>query len=275
MIRKLLLIGGDRRALHLEALLKADGFLVDTMGLHTGDEQTVDFAAADAVLLGYPFSVRNGCVPTMTGLTIHPEDVLAKLAPGTLVLAGRGMTDEMAENLPVKRYMEDEWLEERNAQISAEAAVCEAMQRMERALTDMKVLVTGYGLFGRALAKKLRVLGAEVWVAARREEQRQNALSDGMHAVSLERMHQVLPQIHLVLNTIPAQMMGERELCAIEKDSWILELASAPYGFDRKKAQELGLNCDLLPALPARYAPLSAALALKDAVLRLLEEVEA
>ena len=74
MFGKWLLIGGDRRALEMEKLLGQEGYPVDTLGLHEGDEQTADAANAQAVLFAYPFSVRDGCVPTMTGLTIHPED---------------------------------------------------------------------------------------------------------------------------------------------------------------------------------------------------------
>ena len=36
LIRNLLLVGGDRRALELEKLLEADGYIVDTIGLHDG-----------------------------------------------------------------------------------------------------------------------------------------------------------------------------------------------------------------------------------------------
>jgi len=160
----------------------------------------------------------------------------------------------------------------RNAELSAEAAVCEAMQRMDKAILDMRVLVTGYGLFGRALAKRLRAMGAEVWIAARRQEQRLLAASDGMQPVELTDLPSAASQADMLLNTIPAQVIDTVVLRSMRPGSWLLELASAPYGFDRKEAQTLGLNCDVLPALPARYAPLSAAMALKQAVVQLLAE---
>ena len=274
MIRNLLLTGGDRRTLEMEKLLVQDGFAVDTLGLHEGDERTVQFEKADAVLFAYPFSVRDGCVPSVSGLSIHPEDVIAKCNPDALVLAGRGLEPEDVHKRVFRSYMEDKELEERNAQISAEAAVCEAMQRTALALMDQTVLVTGYGRFARALAKRLRSLGAEVWIAARRAEQRLVAECDGMHAVSMEEMRDVLGRMHMVFNTVPAQVMGERELQALPRGAWILELASAPYGFDRKMVVQMGLNCEVLPSLPARYAPISAGMALKDAAVRLIREAD-
>lgn len=271
MFRNLLLVGGDQRALHLGNLLREDGYLVDGIGLHQGDERTARIEDADALLFPYPFSVRGDCVPCLSGLTLHPQDVLERARPGTVLLAGRGL--ETDGPFVVKRYRNCDLLEERNAEISAEAAVHEAMGRMDTALMDLTVLITGYGRFGRSLAQRLRALGAKTWVAARREESRLLAASDGMHVCAFADLPEVLPKVDMVLSTVPAQVLGEKELRTLHPGAWLLELASAPYGFDRDLAGALGLHAEVLPALPARYAPGSAALALRRAVIRLLLEV--
>lgn len=262
-MQRWLLVGGDRRAEHLEKLLKQDGYEVNTLGLHAGDEHSAEVGKADVLLFPYPFSVRNGCVPTLTGLTLHPEDVLAKQKTDAVLLTGRGLEG--------RSYMESTTLEMRNAEISAEAAVCEAMQRLDMALMDAKLAVVGYGRFGRALALRLHALGAQVHVAARREEQRQLALEDGMQALSIADLPKVLGEVDMVLNTVPAQVLSREALNALKPGTWLLELASAPYGFDRAMAIKIGLRCEVLPALPARYAPQSAALALRAAIRELLE----
>ena len=145
------------------------------------------------------------------------------------------------------------------------------MQRLDVALMDARLAVVGYGRFGRALAKRLHMLGAQVWIAARREEQRKLALQDGMQALSIADLTTVLGKMDMVLNTIPAQVLNEDALSAMQPGTWLLELASAPYGFDRALALKMGLRCEVLPALPARYAPKSAALALRAAIRELLE----
>ena len=101
------------------------------------------------------------------------------------------------------------------------------------------------------------------------------AENDGMRAVSINEMYRILPEVQMVFNTVPAQIIGDREMKALQPDCWLLELASAPYGFDRGAAEQLKLPYAVLPALPARYAPKSAALALKDAAVQLLREVQA
>ena len=272
------MVGGDRRSLMLEPLLREAGYEVHTLGLHADDEQHMDIEWAETLVFPYPFAVRNGLIPTFSGITLYAEDVLARAGEGVLILAGKGIepyalsAEMLHKRFRLLKYGNVQLLSEQNAEISAEAALCEAMQRMELALPDVKALVVGYGLFGRALARRLRMLGAEVWIAARRMEQRLLASDDGMHAVPIEEIEHLTPKIDLVLNTVPAQVITERALDNLKHGSWMLELASTPYGFDRETAAAMGIRCEVLPALPARYAPRSAALALKAATIRLLAE---
>lgn len=278
LLRKLLVAGGDGRMLRLARMLAGDGFAVSTLGLVSGDEKTAGVASAQALLFPYPFAVRDGRVPTLTGLTLHPEDVLDGARPGAALLAGAGLEpcleapEARAKGFRLFRYESSPAFLDRNAELSAEGALAQAMGRTGDALSDMAVLVTGYGRFGRALAKRLKALGADVWVAARREEQRLAARSDGMRAASLSELPALAGRMDMVLNTIPARVLGTEALAALPKGAWLLELASAPYGFDRDAAARLGLNVEVLPALPARYAPQSAARALKQVSLELLRE---
>lgn len=278
LIKKILAIGGDQRMVHLTSLLAQDGYEVRTLGLHSGDEKNAGIQEADALVFPYPFSAKEGCVPTATGLTVHPGDVLECARPGIPIIAGMGLEpyvlaqEALGKGFRLMTYMMSEPFLVSNAELSAEAAVCEAMQRTEEALMGMKMLVVGYGRFGRALAKRLLALGAEVWIAARRDAQRLLAASDGMHAVSIEDLLKIVSEMRMVLNTVPARVLDTDALKEMKPGTWLLELASAPYGFDREEAKNLGLLCDVLPALPARYAPMSAARAMKLACTRLLLE---
>lgn len=261
-----LVVGGDRRMGLLARLLLQDGFTVDTLGLRPGDEKTARVREAKTLLFPYPVSVKNGRVPTQTGLLIRPEEILAQVTPAATVLAGRGLKQT------VLRYEQAEGFARRNAELSAESTIGEVMQRSERALMDMRLLITGYGLFGRALAMRCRALGAAVCIAARREAARHQARTDGMEAIPLEEMGERAAHVHMLLNTVPAPIIGEDVLKALPESAWLLELASAPYGFDREAAERLHPRFEMLPGLPGKCVPLSAALTLKDACLALLKE---
>lgn len=265
MIRNVLIAGGDGRMLALKQLLEKEGYQVQTLGLLPMEEE--DVSAADAILFPYPFTVRDGKVPSLTGQNMNIKDIVSACRTGTLVVAGNGYEEGL-------HYTQAEGFNQRNADISAEAAVYEVMQRSELALRDLCILVTGYGLFGRKLAQKLHALGAETWVAARRTEAVAQAREDGMRSVAFPELKNILPKVDFVLNTVPAQIITEEELALLQPDAWLLELASAPYGFDRSMAQNLGLKTALLPGLPGKYAPHSAARALGEAVITLFKEAE-
>lgn len=282
MIHHVLLVGGDPRMERLKPLLEAQGRQVETLGLIPGDEAVTSVAKAEALLFPYPFSVKNNAVPTLTGLTLYPGDVLSDVLSdagnGSVILYGAGLEAYLHQDaaqlkaLRLKRYTQYEPFSRLNNELSAEAAVCHAMTLTDKALFHLSVLVTGYGGFGSAVAKRLRRLGAEVWVAARREEQRQQAVGDGMSAVSIEAIPRLAGCVDMVMNTVPAPIIGTEALSAFPKKVILVELASAPYGFDRKAAEERKLRCEWLPGLPARYAPQSAALILRDACTALMEE---
>ena len=91
-----------------------------------------------------------------------------------------------------------------------------------------------------------------------------------MESIGIVEMDEVLPQMDLIFNTIPARIFGEYHLKQLPPHCWLLELASAPYGFDEKMAQASGVSYAVLPGLPGKYAPVSAALALRKAVNQLL-----
>ena len=278
MLKRLLVAGGDGRMLRMAALLAGEGYEVRTLGLQSGDEREARVGEADALLFPFPFSVREEKVPALTGLSLYARDVLANARAGAALLAGHGLERFALEGPMLQKsfklytYLSDEALLERNAELSAEAALAQAMGRTDRALMDMTVLVTGYGRFGSALAHRLRALGAEVWVAARREAQRMAAEAGGMHSLALEDIAQAAARMDLVLNTVPAQVLDHAALAALPAGTWLLELASAPYGFDRAYAAGLGLKTEVLPALPARYAPQSAVMAMCRAAMKLLRE---
>ena len=249
--------------------LRKDGHEVHTLGLSAGDEEE-QVTAPDLLLLPYPFSVKNGKIPTLTGLTLLPQEVLRLAGGNTIVFAGAGVEkDEMQFSGCILRYTDADDFAAQNAALSAEAAVFETMLHSDLALADTKLLVMGYGAFGRLLALKLKALEAEVWVAVRREQQRAQAESEGMNAVLLGQLGQVIPDMQMIINTIPAWVLDESLLQKVPEGCWILETASAPYGFDLQAAGRMGKQCALLPGLPARYAPASAALVLYRAVQQL------
>jgi len=80
--------------------------------------------------------------------------------------------------------------------------------------------------------------------------------------------------MHVVMNTIPSVVVGAAELACFSDTALLMELASPPYGIDLSAAVEQEKNVVVLQGLPGKYAPLSAAKALKEAVMRQIVEAE-
>ena len=74
-----------------------------------------------------------------------------------------------------------------------------------------------------------------------------------------------------VVNTVPAVIFGPEALSGFG-DARLLELASAPYGFDMDAARALGKTVELCSGLPGKCAPRAAAAAIRDVIYSVLED---
>jgi dipicolinate synthase subunit A len=226
------LLPGDARQKYLGELLAREGHTV--VPYAPGEE-------ADAWLFPLP-----------TGA--HP--VLKELPPGSLALAG--MAKGTYPRLRLRDYYSGEAAQLRNAAITAEGAIAAAVGHTERTLLGSRVLILGGGRISRALAPRLRALGAEVTVYARRPEERAVALGSGCKTIS------ELPARpegwDLLFNTVPSPILDRAP------DVPAIELASAPGGFRDRSG--------VIPAggLPGKTAPYSAAEALLEPIRAILRE---
>ena len=139
---------------------------------------------------------------------------------------------------------------------------------MERALLGSTCLITGYGRIGQELAARLVAMGAFVIVCARSEIQMRAAHALGAHPVPLGQLGSAAFTADVIMNTVPARVMGEDVLAMVGKDALVMELAGAPYGVDVEAARRLGVHLEVESGVPGRYAPMEAGEALFEAVQR-------
>lgn len=136
------------------------------------------------------------------------------------------------------------------------------------------MLVTGWGRIAKILSLRLFVLGARVTVAARKEGDRAMAQALGLEALDFPALPEALGGFDFIVNTVPEQVLGEPELGRIRRDALLLELASAPGGFEPHRAEELGLTALAAPGLPGLCAPYTAAELMKEAIYSIIRERE-
>ncbi len=226
------LLPGDARQNYLGKLLEKEGYT--TVPYAPGER-------ADAWLFPLP-----------TGE--HPA--LSELPPGSLALVGKAKGELPA--LRLRDYYSGEAVQLRNAAITAEGAIAAAIGHTDRTLLGSRVLILGGGRISRALAPRLRALGAAVTVYARRPEERAIAL--GMGCAVRSELPAEPEGWDLLFNTVPSPILDRAPDCPA------IELASSPGGFRDRRG--------VIPAggLPGKTAPCSAAEALLEPIRAILRE---
>ncbi|MEQ2455841.1 dipicolinate synthase subunit DpsA [Flavonifractor hominis] len=242
--------GGDMRQAKLAELLAADGhtvhsYALERMGPLDGvmAERTLSQAAlADCVIL--PLPVADGAaLHAPLAEEEHPlTQVLDALRPGQVVCAGR-VTPEVEElaksrGLQLYDYFAREELAVANAVPTAEGAIQIAMEELPITIHGARVLVIGCGRLGRALAWRLAGLGAKLSLAARSYADLAWIESCGYGVEHTGQLQGWLCSYDLVINTVPAQVLGQEELRDLKEGCLVIDLASKPGGADGGKGRE-------------------------------------
>lgn len=276
--KDLWLIGGDDRQAVLAELLAEDGHRVHVYGMEHRlcCEASMDgIDRADCVILPLPALGGSGVLHTpLSGKTIPAEELLERLRPGQLVLAGKAAqwlkAAAHARDLKLEDYFRREDVMLRNAIPTAEGAIRIAMEAMPTTIHGSAALVLGFGRLGQALAPRLRSLGADVTVSARRRDQLALADLSSLKTRELAALETWLHSFDLIVNTVPARLLNGKELDAVKRSALILDLASLPGGVDDEGAAERGIRVIHALALPGKEAPLTAARCLRDTVYHLI-----
>ena len=127
----------------------------------------------DARLLPMPVTHDGGFLHTPFGSSaVRLSALLPFVRPEGMVFGGRMTEQERslaeAAGLRVYDYAAEETFALRNAVPTAEGAIQIAMQELPVVLQGLPCLILGAGRVSRALQPRLRALGADVTVAARR-----------------------------------------------------------------------------------------------------------
>ncbi|HIZ83358.1 MAG TPA: dipicolinate synthase subunit DpsA [Firmicutes bacterium] len=279
-------IGGDNRQGYLADALAQDGMEVMVVGLEKfpglHNTRFVSDAVeaveeADVMILPMPVSHDGVTVNApYSYAVIYLSDLVAAASPEQLILGGkfdRALADELAgQGLHAIDYLEREELAIRNAVPTAEGALAIAINETKVTLFGSKCLVIGYGRLGKVLAADLKALGAQVTVSARKQSDLAWILAGGCRPVQTAEIYEGLPDYDLIFNTVPALVLGRKELQKCRPETVVIDLASSPGGLDYTAGQQLGLKCIQALSLPGKTAPASAAVIIKDTILNIIRE---
>ena len=273
-------LGGDLRQVYLARMLLEDGQDAVTWGLEQGGApNSVPLNIAlerDVLILPLPVCRGGRLNLPLTDTELRSEQLWPRLRYDQLLLGG--MTQELPQQLmsdyglTLLDYFDREETQVANAVPTAEGALQLAMESTDRTLLGSRCLVTGFGRIGRLLADRLRAMGAEVTVSARKYCDLAWIAAGGCQSVRTDALAGQLDRFDLIFNTVPALILDGALLRETREDCVLLELASPPGGIDREEARRLGRQVIHAPGLPGKVAPRSSAAAIRDSVYHILEE---
>ena len=280
MRRNAAVLGGDMRQVCLAQLLLEDGHDIVTWGLEQGEGPNPAplNQALEAGLLIFPLPVcRAGNLNLpLTDTDLSAEQLWPRLRYSQLLLGG--MTGELAARLmadyglTLLDYYNREETQIANAVPTAEGAIQLAMESTDRTIHGSQCLVAGCGRIGKLLAFRLRALGADVSVSARKYGDLAWIDACGCRGLRTENLLEELGRFDLIFNTVPALIFDDDCFRKMKADCLLVDLASAPGGADLAAARRVGRRAIFAPGLPGKTAPRTAAAAIRDSIYHILEE---
>lgn len=277
-------VGGDMRQIFLAKQLCLDGHDVFSFGIDRFSFKEdikpisiADFSKADIIILPMPVQREKGVLNAPLCNTSYKLDLIINSIPSKKIVFVGGVTEDIKNQakrneILLYDYLGREELAVLNAIPTCEGALELAMRELLITLHGAKVLVIGNGRIGRILSDDLSALHAKVTVSARSPKDFAWITSRGLSYLNTNDLIGKLSDFDLIINTVPALVLGVGELRGINESCLIIDLASNAGGVDFDYAEKLGIRAIHALSLPGKVAPISAATAIKNTIYTILQE---
>jgi len=253
-------LGGDARYFWAVKKLRQDGLPVKTYGVPglPNDAPDLKTALSGADLLILPLMPFQDELLIIGEETYHGALLPELAAKGAQIIAGT-IPDALVDwyqrrGMQCMTFLDLESYQMENAAVTAEGALELALRRLNQTIRGSKCLVIGWGRIGKFLAPKLRDMGAEVTVSARRSGHWAQLAGLGLRPERTGEYRHGLGGYDVIFNTVPKQIMTEEQLTSIPSECLLVELASEPGGFPEGR----GDRVETARGLPGKTAPKSA-----------------
>ena len=260
-MRKITVIGGDKRIKITVTELEKKGFAVNTVGLYDDEE---DNTYGDVLLLPVPTTKDGETVfAPFAKRKIYLSEVADKADNRLLLTCNYSFKDKNCID-----YGALDSYSLLNAIPTAEGAVKLAIENTSCTLWRSRVLVIGYGRVGKVLADRLKALGAYVTVSARKPADFALIKALGFNTIETKTVSDTLSDYDIVFNTVDVKVIDEKAFnnCTAKL---LIDLSSLG-GFDLYTARDCGITALKAPGLPGITAPVTAGKILAETVTEIL-----
>lgn len=266
-----LILGGDLRYLEIINNLRSK-YSVTTVGykntyidgVKNVDIDDVDISIYDVIVFPingvmdkFLINCRFNNVPIKL-----PSDLLIGCKKDALIFSGISSPNlEKMLNISGKKciyMMKDYNVIKENAIPTVEGIIADAINNTDVTLNGAKVLVFGYGNIGSVLVKYLNLLGADVRVFIIDENDKK--ILDGLSITNYfsNDYGSLIKEIggaDLIINTVPTTVIDNSFIKYINRDCYVIDIASHPHGIDREVLDEFFIKNKLYLGIPGKVAP--------------------
>lgn len=262
-MKKITLIGGDDRLKILKRELEKEGYLTDTLGLFPDDY--ADITTSNVIILPVP-TTKDGLnvFCPLTERKIPLENIQNTATKGQLILC----CNYIFQNKNCIDYGSLDSYALLNSVPTAEGAIKIAIEKTPYTLWKSKVLVIGYGRVGKILSDRLKSLGCDITVSARKSADFAMLDALGFKYISTGDADKSAKDYQIIFNTVDVKVISDKTLENLE-NTLLIDL-STKGGFDLKLAEEYKIKAVKAPGLPSKIAPETAAEILKNTVLHII-----
>ena len=259
-------MGGDLRNFFLAKLLSKEKHEVKVYGFEKIENfkecETYEnmISSSEIVVLPIPFTKDKKTINMpLSNRNIRIQELAYHLENKTIFVGN--MPEDIQEILKQKQnevidFMKKEEFAVLNAIPTAEATIEIILKNTNKILQGSHCLILGFGRIGKVLAHKLQGLSVNVTCMITNEVEKAWATAYGYQTTTIEKLQNYytkIKQYDIIINTIP-KIIFEEELKEIKKETLVIDLASKPYGIDRKIVEEENINFIEALGLPRKIS---------------------
>lgn len=259
-------MGGDLRNFFLAKLLSKEKHEVKVYGFEKIENfkecETYEnmISSSEIVVLPIPFTKDKKTINMpLSNRNIRIQELAYHLENKTIFVGN--MPEDIQEILKQKQnevidFMKKEEFAVLNAIPTAEATIEIILKNTNKILQGSHCLILGFGRIGKVLAHKLQGLSVNVTCMITNEVEKAWATAYGYQTTTIEKLQNYytkIKQYDIIINTIP-KIIFKEELKEIKKETLVIDLASKPYGIDRKIVEEENINFIEALGLPRKIS---------------------
>ena len=278
---KFLIIGGDKRQIYIADYLEKYGKKVSLYALPEKSERCIgnlksEIGNFDSVILPLPVTKNNKYFFTVVPIKETIDEVISHINEKHIVFAGmsgKGIETKIKmKGACFYDYFKREDVTVMNTVPTVQGILKVIFDNTDYTVHSSKCAVFGYGRVARLAASTLKSLGADVTVCVRKGSDIALAAVNGIKGCRICDFYKIAYDFDIIINTVPSPVIDRKILENSNKNCFITDVASAPFGTDFAVADELGIKAMQCPSLPGKVAPKTAGKIIADGIINILEE---